>query len=94
MPACNKLRIDAGDGSPVVDYRIEDDHVETRTVYPSPEGGADAREWQPLTREQLQYHITADTVVARWLNRRMETFPLLRAQSTRAFDRSRNNSWH
>ena len=42
--ACNNLRIDLGDGSPVVDYRIERDGVETRTLRAEKE-----KPWQRLT---------------------------------------------
>ena len=42
--ACNRLRIDPSDGSPVVDYRIEDGRVERRTlVLQAPGKGSDRR---------------------------------------------------
>ena len=63
--ACNNLRIDLGDGSPVVDYRIENDYVVTRTLEAENE-----KPWQRLTPEQLTSQVMADTVVARWLHRR------------------------
>jgi len=72
--ACNNLRIDLGDGSPVVDYRIENDRVETRTLEAENE-----KPWQRLTPEELTCQIMADTVVARWLRRRMGVHRLLRA---------------
>jgi hypothetical protein len=72
--ACNNLRIDLGDGSSVVDYRIENDCVETRTLEAENE-----KPWQRLTPEQLTSQVMADTVVARWLRRRMGAHRLLRA---------------
>jgi hypothetical protein len=72
--ACNKLRIDLGVGSPVVDYRIENDCVETRTLEADNE-----KPWQRLTPQQLTSQVMADTVVARWLRRRMGVHRLLRA---------------
>jgi hypothetical protein len=82
MLACNRLRIDHYDGSAVADYRIEDDHVESRTLHTATEGNSDTEEqWQRLTPKQLSSHITDDTVVARWLRRRMGVHPLIRACS-------------
>ena len=72
--ACNNLRIDLGDGSPVVDYRIENDSVETRTLKVENE-----TPWQRLTPEQLTSQVMEDTVVARWLRCRMGVHRLLRA---------------
>ena len=64
--ACNILRIDLGDGSPVVDYRIERDGVETRTLRAENE-----KPWQRLTPEQLTSQVMGDTIVAHWLRCRM-----------------------
>jgi hypothetical protein len=72
--ACNNLPIDLGYGSPVVDYRIENDGVVTRTLEAENE-----KPWQRLTPEQLTSQVMADTVVARWLHRRMGVHRLLRA---------------
>ncbi len=76
MLACKRLRIDSGDGYPVVEYRIENGRVENRIV---PMPGISRIDWQPLTPEQLSVHVKMDTVVARWLSRRMGVFNLLRA---------------
>jgi len=65
---CNRLRIDPNDGSPVVDYRIEDDRLECRILTFGAQGTA-AIEWE-LTPEQLTSHVLASTVVAYWLSRR------------------------
>jgi hypothetical protein len=82
MLACNRLRIDRDDGSAVADYRIEDDRVESRTLHTSTDGSSNTeKQWQRLTPEQLSSHIMRDTVVARWLRRRMGVHPLIRACS-------------
>jgi hypothetical protein len=82
MLACNRLRIDHDDGSAVADYRIEDDCVESRTLHTAREDSTNTeKRWQRLTPEQLSSHIMRDTVVARWLRRRMEVHPLIRACS-------------
>src|SRR5215469_8060316 len=78
--ACNKLRIDPNDGSPVLAYRIEDGRVERRTMeMPALAGAATEAQWQQLTTEQLASHVMANTVVAHWLYRRLGIFLLLRA---------------
>ena len=79
MLACNRLRIDL-DGSLAVDYRIENGRVEQRTVEMAADG-IEEKEWQPLTSEQVSSHVLADTVVARWLRRRIGIFRLMRACS-------------
>jgi hypothetical protein len=77
MLACKRLRIDL-DGSLAVDYRIENGRVEQRTVEVAADG-IEEREWQPLTSEQVSSHVLADTIVARWLRRRIGIFRLMRA---------------
>ena len=72
--ACNNLRIDLGDGSLAVDYRIEKGYVETRTLQAD-----NAHSWQRLTPDEITSHVMADTVVARWLRRRMGIHRLIRA---------------
>lgn len=80
MLACNRLRIDPGDGSPAVDYRIEGGCVESRILEEAAERiGAIEEPWQRLTPEQLRSHVMADTAVARWLRRRLGIFALIRA---------------
>ena len=79
MLTWNTLRIDGGDGSPILDYRIENGCVETRTL-----NRADVdtgSKWQPVAPEQLSFHIMTNTVVAQWLRRRMGVRQLLRACS-------------
>lgn len=72
MLACKRLRIDSGDGSPVLDYRIEKDRVESRGLNTS---------WRQLAPEEISSHVMANTVVAEWLRRRMGLHKLLRACS-------------
>jgi class 3 adenylate cyclase len=79
MLACNRLRIDPGDGFPVVDYRIENGGVESRTLETEGEtSGVTEKGWQRLTSEQLTAHVMTDTVVAHWLHRRMGARRLIR----------------
>lgn len=80
MLAFNRLRVDPGNGSPAQDYRIENGHVEMRLVDFDMERGFENRpRWRQLTSEQLSWHIMGDTVVARWLQRRMGVHSLIRA---------------
>jgi len=72
----NTLRIDRGDGSPIIDYRIENGRVKSRTV--DRESVSTDFAWQPLTREQLSAHVLSSTVVAQWLRHRMGLHRLLR----------------
>jgi hypothetical protein len=78
MPAC-RLLIDPSDGSPTVDYRIEDGCVESRTLERGENGTITEKGWQRLTPAELSSHVMADTVVARWLRRRMGVHRLIRA---------------
>ena len=82
MLAFNRLRIDPDDGCPAVEYRIDDDHVDSRVLDSAAEkkrcDWIEAR-WQRLTPEQLRSHVMADTAVARWLSRRMGVHRLIRA---------------
>ena len=76
--ACNKLRIDPNDGSPAVEYRIENGGVERRTVAShNGDGIASEERWEQLTPTQVASHIRASTTVAYWLYRRMGAQPLL-----------------
>jgi hypothetical protein len=80
MLACNRLRIDPGDGSPVVDYRIENGSVESRTLEAAFEGCTTTENrWHRLTPDELSSHVMAETVVAQWLHRRMGGRRLIRA---------------
>jgi hypothetical protein len=80
MLAFNRLRIDPGDGCLAMEYRIEDDHVDSRVLDTvAVRSVAIEAPWQRLTPEQLRSHVIADTVVARWLRRRMGVHRLIRA---------------
>ena len=80
MPKCKRLHIDRCDGSPVMDYRIENGGVERRILETAADGRTNSEErWQRLTPEQLSSHVMADTVVARWLRVRMGVHRLIRA---------------
>lgn len=85
--ACNRLRIDANDGSPVVDYRIEDGRVERRTlVLQAPGKAAIEGQWERLSPGQLTSDVLASTVVAHWLARKLGVHSLIRACNEPSFD--------
>jgi hypothetical protein len=68
----NRLRIDASNCSPAVEYRIENGQVERRSRAMATEVGAVVeREWQRLTREQLTSETGMNPVFANWLRRRL-----------------------
>jgi CheY-like chemotaxis protein len=77
MP-CNILRIDPGNGSPVIEYRITNEGVETRIVRANDNFDSPS-EWQRLTGKQLTSHVLADTTLAYWLRRRVGVHKLVRA---------------
>ena len=82
MLAFNRLRIDPGNGSPAVDYRIEDGFVESRTLETDSTKRstlAIEKQWQRLTPEQLTSRLMDDTVLLRWLRHRMGVYRLIRA---------------
>jgi len=79
---CNRLRIDRNDGSPVVEYRVENGCLEYRTIEVQPElSAAVDGQWQRLTHEQLASHMSANRVVAYWLSRRFGIHALIHACS-------------
>ena len=68
----NRLRFEASNCSPTVEYRIENGEVERRSRAMATEVGAVVeREWQQLTREQLTSEIVINPVFANWLRRRL-----------------------
>ena len=82
MLAFNRLRIDPGNGSPAIDYRIKNGLVESRTLETDATRGstlAFEREWQRLTPQQLTSRLMTDTVLLRWLRQRMGVYRLIRA---------------
>jgi hypothetical protein len=77
---CNRFRIDPGIGSPAVDYRIENGLVERRSVKTTRQREATSEKWQRLTSSQEHTsRVMADTIVLRWLGRRIELRWLIRA---------------
>jgi hypothetical protein len=82
MLAWNRLRIDPGDGSTVVDYRIQSGSVECRKVQIADDNYSEVpRYWHRLSPEELSDLVMSNKVVAHWLTRRMGTFAVLRACS-------------
>ena len=63
MLVFNRLRIDPANGSPAVDYRIENGFVESRTLETDATKRstlAIEKQWQRLTPEQLTSRLMAD----------------------------------
>jgi hypothetical protein len=77
MLTCNRLRLDAEDGSPWQDYRIDKGHVEI--LVPDVEANPQHGKWRQLTPEQIALQVMRNTVVAQWLQRRIGVRALLRA---------------
>ena len=79
--AASRLHIDPNNGSPSVEYRIENGRLERRTVGAAAQGGVAEAQWQPLTRQQVPSAVMASPVVARWLSSRLGFHSLIRACS-------------
>ena len=92
MLAPNILRLDPGDGSPVVDYRIDNGRVESRALGTSPGPEGTEKNWRQLTPEELTFHVLGGTIVARWLSRRIGIFGLIRACSPSTQDSGETRS--
>ena len=71
-----RLRID--DGIAVEEYRIENGSVEHR-IFSGSRCSSLHSPWRRLSPDQLASHVTASTVVAHWLVRRMGIQKLIRA---------------
>ncbi len=71
-----RLILEARNDSPAKEYRIEDENVEFRVLDC---GSEDGRVWWRLTPEPLSHHVRRNTVVARWLERRLGWRRLLQA---------------
>lgn len=67
----NKLRIDPNDGSPILEYRIQNGRVEHRSQAAVQRDIPSEMHWQQLTPEQLTSHATLGTVLPMWLSRRL-----------------------
>jgi hypothetical protein len=70
------LRLETTDGDSGEEYRIYDGQIEVRQLQSSSD---DEWCWHRVTPEELTAHISANTVVAEWLKRRMGWRRLLRA---------------
>jgi hypothetical protein len=82
---CNRLCIDPNDGSPAVEYRIENHRVERRALgIIGEKNPTNEEQWQRLTPEQLTSHVMANTVVAHWVSRRLGLHSLIRACNRRS----------
>ena len=79
MLECNRLCIDPGDGSPALEYRVQDDHVECRIITATAESLLIEKPWKALTPDELSSHVRSGTVVSKWLQRRIGYQRLLRA---------------
>jgi hypothetical protein len=79
MLTSNRLRIDLGDGSCAVDYKIDYGRVESRILESAEKGSVIEKPWHLLTAKELTSHVMADTVVAHWLRHRMGIHRLIQA---------------
>ena len=80
MLSWNRLRIDSANGSRVVDYRIENGSVESRSLrLRDGETVMSAQQWHRLTPEELSSLVKSNPVLAQWLTRRMGVFAVVRA---------------
>lgn len=74
MLECTKLRVDPGNGSLALEYRVEGGSVECRVL-----GSGVEELWLPLSSEQISSHVMEGTVVAHWLRRRIGVHRLMQA---------------
>ncbi len=74
-----RLRLEGRDGSTTKEYRLDRGRIEVRNW--NSRAGYDASEnsWQELDPEELSNHVERNTVVARWLERRIGWRRLLQA---------------
>ena len=78
-----KLRIDPNDGSPGLEYRIEDGRVERRTLtLATDKRTAVDGQWQQLMPEELASLCGRATILSHWLRHRLEVQSLIRALTT------------
>lgn len=71
MLDCNRLCIDPGNGSPALEYRVEENRIECRVVETGPEKSEIEKPWKAVSSQELSSHVMSGTVVAHWLQRRI-----------------------
>lgn len=78
MLEVNRLCIDPGNGSPTLEYRVEENRIECRVVELGPETSDIEKPWKTVSSDELSSHVKSGTVVAHWLQRRIGYRRLLR----------------
>ncbi len=73
-----RLRLEARNGSATKEYRVDQGRIEVRTWH-SRDGYDAENSWQELNAEEVSNHVERNTVVARWLERRLGWRRLLQA---------------
>lgn len=80
MLPCTTLRIECGDGSAILDYRIDGSYIEMRIWRHSKAAASSLfQAWRRLTVDQLIEQVESNPVLSRWLQRRVGIRALLRA---------------
>jgi hypothetical protein len=74
-----RLRVEARDGSPTEEYRVDDGRVEVRSWQSRSGYNPPDKSWHQLTPQQLSTHVERNTAVAQWLERRLGWRRLLQA---------------
>ena len=76
MPTKAQLILQPTEDYPAKAYRIQDGNVEVRNLDSGPDSESG---WWRLSPQQISTHVERNTVVARWLERRMGWRRLLQA---------------
>ena len=79
MLGWNRLRVESGNGTAGMDYRIRDGQVECRAIDVS--SLANGARWRQLSADELRSLVLANPLLAKWLSHRMGVFQLVRACS-------------
>ena len=66
-PLHRTLRLDASNGAPVNEYRVDGNRVEFRILTPEGRSYAALPGWRTLSENELLLHFNLRTPVARWL---------------------------
>ena len=61
----NQLRIESAQGQPVVEYRIEQGHIEARL-------DGEEGEWRRLSAREFSAHLAQEPVLGEWLRARAQ----------------------